>query len=196
MALEHPSLRTLLGSTDQEILDVAEQVYKGLYEVAPSILPCRQQDQFMAELHGELGQCLVRAGLQGVTGTAQSLSRERRHLWACSSSQARSPSVESRRKEVAKQLRGDSQMRSLWPGSRGSRSRVQQHQSQSPKHQQVRHLLRLAQDPTSVPCHLHTSHAHTTWMNSCTTLLSKLHLQPHRWESRRKGLARCSQTAL
>ena len=46
----------------------------------------RHQEQFMAKLHEELGQCLVRARLCGVMGTAQSLSRGRRHSQACSSS--------------------------------------------------------------------------------------------------------------
>ena len=79
-ALEDPSVRTLLGSTDWEILNVAEQVYRGQYEVVPSVLLHRHQDQFMAKLHEELGQCLVRAGLWSVMGAAQSLSRERRQL--------------------------------------------------------------------------------------------------------------------
>ena len=108
--------------------------YQGQYEVAPSILPCQHQDQFMAELHKELSQCLVRAGLCGATGTAWSLSRGTRCSCAYLSSWARSPSVESRRKEVAKQPRGDSLMRSSWPHSRHIRSRVQQHRSQSLEH--------------------------------------------------------------
>ena len=132
IALEHLSLRTLLGSTDQEILDVTEQVYRGQYQVAPSILPHRCLDQFLAELHKELGQCLVRARLGSVMGTAQILSRGRRHSWAHSSSQAKSPSAKSRRKEVAKHLRGDSLSRRLQPYSRVSRSRPQKHQRQFP----------------------------------------------------------------
>ena len=40
---DHPSVRTLLGSTDHEILDVAEHVHWGQYEVAPSTLPCKAQ---------------------------------------------------------------------------------------------------------------------------------------------------------
>ena len=74
-APEHPSVRTLLGSTDQEILDVAEHICRGQYEVAPSVLPQRLQDQFMAELYEELSKCLVRASLQSAIATAQSLSR-------------------------------------------------------------------------------------------------------------------------
>ena len=56
-------MRTLLASPDQDILDVAEHKYRGQYEMAPSVLPQRLQDQFMAELHKELSKCLVRAGL-------------------------------------------------------------------------------------------------------------------------------------
>ena len=56
MALEHPFVRTLLGSTDQGILEVVEQMNRGQYEVALSVLPHRHQDQIMAELHEDLGQ--------------------------------------------------------------------------------------------------------------------------------------------
>ena len=70
----HPSVRTLLGSTNQEILDVVEWVYRRQYKVVPRILPHRLQDQFMVKLHEELGQCLVRTSLQSVTATALSLS--------------------------------------------------------------------------------------------------------------------------
>ena len=35
----HPSDRTLLGSSDQEILDVTEQVYQVEYMLVPSELP-------------------------------------------------------------------------------------------------------------------------------------------------------------
>ena len=49
MALAHLSIRTLLGSTDQEILDVTEQVYQGECMLVPSELPC--PEDYMAELH-------------------------------------------------------------------------------------------------------------------------------------------------
>ena len=35
MALEHPSMRTLIGATDDTILQVAEQVYQGEWTLAP-----------------------------------------------------------------------------------------------------------------------------------------------------------------
>ena len=61
MAPTHLSMRSLLGSTNDEILEVAEEVYHGQYGVVPSILPHQHQDHFMAELHEELGQCLIKA---------------------------------------------------------------------------------------------------------------------------------------
>ena len=197
-APEHLSVRTLLGSTDKEILDVAEQVYRRKYEVVPSILPCRHQDQFMAQLHKELGQHLVRARIHGMTGTARSLSRERRHSQAHSSSQARSPSAKSRRKDLAKQLRGDSLVRSSQPCSRHSKSRAWQHQSQLPGHQQPSGAPPWASTRrphrSTLPCPSPLCPHHEDEQLHC--FLSKLHLQPQWQESRRRGLARCSQTAL
>ena len=86
--------KELLSKPCNKILDVVEWVYRGQYEVALSELPYRIQDQFMAKLHEELGKHLVRASIQSVMATAQSLSRGRRCLWACSSSQA-SPTTEA-----------------------------------------------------------------------------------------------------
>ena len=37
---EHPSVRTILGSTDAKILKIAKQVYQGEYVLATSVLPC------------------------------------------------------------------------------------------------------------------------------------------------------------
>ena len=152
--------------------------YRGQYEVAPSILPHRCQDQFMAKLHKELGQCLVRAGLCDVMGTAQPLSRGRSCLWAHSSSWARSPSAETRRNEGAKQLRGDSLMRSSWPCSRCSSSRTWQHQSQSLRHKQPRKAppgayLRRPHMYTSLSPRPPWPHCADKWLH-CS--LSKLHL--------------------
>ena len=122
----HLSMRTLLGSTDQEILDVAEHIYGDQYEMAPNMLPKRLQDQFMAKLHEELSICLVRAGLQSALVTAQSLPWGRSCSWAHSSSHARSPSAEGRMKKIPKQPRGDSLSRNSKPHSRGCRNTVQQ----------------------------------------------------------------------
>ena len=44
---EHPSVRTLLGPTDKEILGMAEQVYQGQYVLALSELPHWQQEEYM-----------------------------------------------------------------------------------------------------------------------------------------------------
>ena len=62
IAPEHPSVRTLPGYPNQEILGVAEQVYRGYYELAPSVFPHQQQGQFLADLHEEMGPCMLRAG--------------------------------------------------------------------------------------------------------------------------------------
>ena len=152
---------------------------QGEYEITPSILSCRWEDQFMAECHKKPGQHLVRARLHGAIGTAQSLSRGKRHLQGHFSSQARPPSAESRRKEVAKQPRGDSLMRSSWPHSKDSRSRVQQHQSQMPGHQQTNKA------PPKAPMkfHRHNSPSPSPSCPHCVDeglhcSLSKLHLQP------------------
>ena len=39
LAPEHPSMWTLLGSPDKEILEVVEQVYRGELAVVPCVLP-------------------------------------------------------------------------------------------------------------------------------------------------------------
>ena len=122
-------------------------------------------------------------------GTAWFLSRGRRHWWACCSSQARSPLVVSRRKEVAKQLRGDSLMRSSWPHSR-HRSRACQYQSQSPGWQQPSKAP--PQSSMRKP-HRHTSPSLSPPHPTCADencSLSKLHLQPQWWESRRRWVSR------
>ena len=66
-APEHPSVWTLLGSPDAEILKVAEQVYWGEDMVAPSVFPHQQQNGCMRKLHQELARCMARAGLQNKT---------------------------------------------------------------------------------------------------------------------------------
>ena len=63
-APEQPSVRSLLGSTDEEILEIAVQMYQGQYEAVPSILPCQYKEPFLAELHKDLGWYLRRAGLK------------------------------------------------------------------------------------------------------------------------------------
>ena len=51
MVPNHPSVRSLLGSMDEEILKLAEEVYWGQCGAVPSILTHQHQDQFMDELH-------------------------------------------------------------------------------------------------------------------------------------------------
>ena len=48
--LEHPSMQTLVGSRDTDLLQDAEQIYKGEYMVAPSMFTCTQCDNLMKEL--------------------------------------------------------------------------------------------------------------------------------------------------
>ena len=85
-APEHPSVGTLLGSPDSEIPKVAEQVYSGECVVAPSVHPCRQQDECMRELHKKLTRHITRAGLQSETGPA----RPSYGSWRCSHSHSTS----------------------------------------------------------------------------------------------------------
>ena len=43
MAPEQPSVKSLLGLTDEEILEIAEQVYWGQYEAVLSVLSHQHQ---------------------------------------------------------------------------------------------------------------------------------------------------------
>ena len=89
---EHPSVWILLGSPGAEILKVVEQVYRRELAVAPSVLPCRQQDGCMRKLCWELTRHMSRASLQSETRTARPSLRGQRcscsHSiqWACSPS--------------------------------------------------------------------------------------------------------------
>ena len=47
----HQSVRSLLGSANEEILKLAEDVYCGWYQVVPSVLTHQCQDQLMGDLH-------------------------------------------------------------------------------------------------------------------------------------------------
>ena len=121
MAPIHLSMRGLLGSTNDEILEVAEEVYCGWYGVVLSILPCWHQDQFMAEHHEGLDQCLIRAGLCGAMRAARFLSRGRRCSHAHSSSQAWLPSLSTHGCEgtSASLWYGHSHMWAHWSPSTG-----------------------------------------------------------------------------
>ena len=84
------TVRTLLGSTDQEVLDITEQVYWGEYVLAPSKLPCLQQEECMMELQQQLSQCMVRVSLReglasaGPTSQGQRCSYGHLSLWTWS----------------------------------------------------------------------------------------------------------------
>ena len=136
---------------------------------ALSVLPCRCQDQFMAKLHEELGQHLVWAGLCGAMGTAQSMSRWQGCSWAHSSFLARSPSADSRREEVAKRWLPDEE---VWPCNWCSRSTAQQHQNQSPGHQQPSEAPQWCSIMGPCRCTLPSPspHAHTAQTSDCTAL--------------------------
>ena len=50
VALEHPSMQTLVGIRDADLLQVAEQIYKGEYMLVTSVFTCTQCDDLMREL--------------------------------------------------------------------------------------------------------------------------------------------------
>ena len=79
MAPIHPSVRSLLGSSEEEVLKITEEVYHGEYELAPNELPGQQQEEYMAELHAKLSWHLTRAGLRDVPVAAGPTSSSRRH---------------------------------------------------------------------------------------------------------------------
>ena len=78
---EHPSMWTLIGSKDANLLQVTEQIYKDGYVVAPSIFSCSQCDNLMKELWRELSEHLTWGGLQGERGPAETFFRIQRHSW-------------------------------------------------------------------------------------------------------------------
>ena len=132
----------------------------------------------MAKLHEELSKCLVRAGLWSAMVTVQSLSGGRRHSWAHSSSQARSPSADpgGRKLPSGQEVTPCQGAHSPIAEAIGAEysSRVC-HQSAS---QQVRHIPGLPWDPTGIPCYLLAHHSHTTWTNNCTALQANFICSP------------------
>ena len=106
-APEHPSMGTLLGSLNTEILKVAEQVQRGKCAMAPSILPCRQQDECLRELYQELTKCMASTGLQVRSSLARPTARSRRYSNSHSISWACSPSAWPWGMEAAKWLKED-----------------------------------------------------------------------------------------
>ena len=120
----HPSMWTLAGSRDANLLQVAEQIYKGEYMVAPSMFPHALCNNFMKELQRQLSKHLTWACLQGERGLAKVSSRSWRHSWG----------LEQEDQALEARLQGrQSQSQRRRTHSRG-RSGLRWWQSPSPSH--------------------------------------------------------------
>ena len=110
----------------------------GEHVVASSVLPHRQQDECMRELHQELSRCMARAGLQSEIRSARPSLRSQRCSCGHSTSQMWSPLPGSWGAESAKWLREDTSARQLasrrWCSCSRGRNRLRQCQSPSPSH--------------------------------------------------------------
>ena len=97
------SVQALLGSQGKDILHIAEDIYCGQYQLAPSNFLHLHLDLLKQELHDDLDQRLVRTGLHSAISSDRSHSRGRAcshsPQCSCSSSQAWSPSSETSRWE-------------------------------------------------------------------------------------------------
>ena len=109
---EHPSMRTLIGATDDAIIQMAEQVYQEKWALAPSMLSHHQHDDCMRELWQELSQHIARASLQG-TSSLRRPSRSRRHSWGCSALQTCSP-LQNHEKECCQMAEGRLSSKMIW----------------------------------------------------------------------------------
>ena len=123
-ALEHPSVWTIVGSRDFNLLQVTVQIYKGKYVIASGMFICAQQEDLMKELQRELSSHMTRAFLQGKRGPAELPSRTQRH--------SQGPDWEDQTLEV-KQQDGWSHLDRRRTCSRG-RSGLRQCPSPSPSH--------------------------------------------------------------
>ena len=177
LAPEHPSMWTLLGSPNEEILEVVEQVYRGELSVVPSVLPCQWQDWCMGELCQELARHMARAGLQSKVGLARTAARGQKCFHSCFISQVCSPSSKCQGTEVAKWLKEDtpvglSEARRHSP----SRGRYRSRQCQSPSPQcPSRCQSSSPSPPQSCPT--------TEWFN-CSMKGLNLYTRPHQSRSR------------
>ena len=177
----YPSMRGLLGSSQEEILKISEEVYWG-YELATSELPCWQQVEYMAELHAQLSWHVTRASLRDIAVVARSTSQSRRCSCHCWESLVKSPSAETRRGQMATWLWESSSDK--WCRSQNqcsqSRWRSSQHWSKSQWHQSSlswdAHSGRYISPSPRPPCQQPTD----KWLN-CS--LSELHPHPWQWES-------------
>ena len=87
---------------------------QGEHIVAAGMLPCRQQDEWMRELHQELTRYMARAGLQSKTRPARPSLRSSHGY---STSQTQSPSAGPQGQSSAKWLREDTLAE--WSRSKG-----------------------------------------------------------------------------
>ena len=53
---QHPSVRALLGTSNEAIIQMAEHIYQGEWTLAPSLISHHQDDECMRELWQELGR--------------------------------------------------------------------------------------------------------------------------------------------
>ena len=155
-ALVCPSVRSLLGCTNDEILEVAEDVYQWWYQVVLSILPCQCQDQLMGTSTGSWANSwwgLASVTLQPQTGPYPGVEHTASlgliHPWW----------------EHAKWPWGDFMMGHSWSRSRHSHNRSWQQWHQSPS----------LGDPLQSEVHSEASRKETT--RHVSPSLSPLHSQ-------------------
>ena len=163
MAQEHASVRPFLGSTDPGNPRCYRAGVQGQYK-ALGVLPHWWQDQFMAKLHKELGQCPVRAGLCGAMGTGVGGTH----------GPAFNPELGNPQQTAGGRRLPSGWEVDPWWGTHGPKADAvgaeQSSTSVSPQgaNKQVRHLPRLPWDPTGVPFHLQAHCTHTALMSNCT----------------------------
>ena len=104
--LEHPSVQTLVGSKDADLLQVAEQIYKGEYRVVPSVFTHAQHDDLMKELWTELSKHLTQAGLQGERQPAEASFKTWRHSQR---PEEEDPALEARQQGMWSQSKGETE---------------------------------------------------------------------------------------
>ena len=170
---------SLLGSPDEEILEVAEHVYREELAVVPSVLPHQWHDRCMRELWWKLHRLMARASLPIEIRMAWTSSRSRRCLCSHSTSRACSPSCRHGGMEAAKKLKEDASAGQpevrRYSHSRG-RNRSRQHQSPSPQYPS-KHQSPSPSHPLSLSCSMKNLHFYTrlhksrsrVWQNDAPT---------------------------
>ena len=151
--LKQQKVQTLLGSTHEEILELAREVYLGWYQVVSNILLNWCRDQLMSNLHDELYQWLGRDGLcsalqmapqcrQSAMCSNRSQSRGRTCSHACFSSWAQMPSEANRWEGTAapQQQRSSTTQANCSPTTGPTwRHTPPRHEGQTPTHSPARH---------------------------------------------------------